>query len=219
MELEIKSLPDYIQKIIETDHLLIRDGELHNEIMLFRGQSNKDYELLPSIGRNRECSMDISIFEEERNLIELSKFKLPTVFSNDLQPIDLLALLQHYGIPTRLLDITESPLVALYFACCSNNDKDGEVIVFKNDEKEVANAPVINALAESYKYSRGTFYPLSLFYGAVKYQPYFLEQKQMNEICNKTDEDGGEWIEECCSKTIFLYSTQISRRQAMQQGR
>ena len=45
--------------------------------------------------------------------------------------------MQHYSLPTRLLDITSNPLIALYFACKSAPNEDGEVIIFSMPRKEV----------------------------------------------------------------------------------
>lgn len=212
----VKSLNEYINEITSID---VSSTTFENNILLFRGQSDCDYELLPSIGRGRKCAAEVSILNEERNLIEMAKFKMPEIFSKDLAPVELLALLQHHGIPTRLLDITENALVALYFACCSNNNKDGEVFVFKYDERYVANYPVINGLAESYKYSVGTFEFIDQFYNHIIDQPYFLEQKYMNEVCNKTPEEGAKWIVACCNNPLIIYAPIRSSRQQAQAGR
>ena len=45
--------------------------------------------------------------------------------------------MQHYGIPTRLLDFSLNPLIALYFAVTDNQDKDGKVILAIVNENRI----------------------------------------------------------------------------------
>ncbi|MBQ7392582.1 MAG: hypothetical protein IJV73_07835, partial [Clostridia bacterium] len=72
---------------------------------------------------------------------------------------------------------------------------------------------------DSYRFTSGTWTSLSLFFGDVKNQPYFLEQKQLNDICHSTDELGAQWLIECCKEILYLYAPIQSTRQQVQQGR
>jgi hypothetical protein len=90
----------------------------------FRGQSDSNWKLIPSINRNGEHSeMDlINRFKQNATLI-INQHPSPS-------PMEWLFLMRHYGVPTRLLDWSESPLVAAYFATIEENmDKDGVIWV------------------------------------------------------------------------------------------
>lgn len=209
----VNTLEEYIKTIFR-----LTDNNYKNPLVLrdfvFRGQDNKEYDLIPSIGRNRKSDGDISILNQERNMIEMAKNKLPNIFKNDMTPINLLALLQHYGIPTRLLDVTTNPLVALYFATL-NSDTDGEVLAIKYKNTNVANYPMINAIADSYRFVHKEQEPINLddFYHTVLEQSYFDEQRYGYDTIN-----GGDWIKELCKDIIIVNTQEYSERQRTQQG-
>jgi len=79
----------------------------------WRGHGEEDWQLVPKVHRE-----DRGI-AYEANLINKFVQRAPTRHSSCPEPGQLsrwLFLAQHYGLPTRLLDWTESPLIALYFA-------------------------------------------------------------------------------------------------------
>lgn len=217
----ISGLEEFIPEILNLAQTLKVDAR-YNEMLFYRGQGDKDYSLLPSLARNKLRFSNISLLDFERALIESTQKRLPSVFPSSLSPINLLAFLQHYGIPTRLLDVTLNPLVALYFACQKSGkdgDADGEVIVFKDNQADLTTYPVINALADTYRFGRDTITDLALFYEKVIEQPYFDEQRMMLKNRYQDIQAGGEWIARCCEEVVFVHAQELSPRQISQQGR
>ena len=103
-EIQVNSVLEFIEKIVQLD-------KEEGTETFYRGHANRDWELLPSIFRTPNG------VEKEHLLFRDMVAHEPQSFSECKSALDYLVQMQHYGLPTRLLDMTTNPLVALYFAC------------------------------------------------------------------------------------------------------
>lgn len=101
----------------------INEIDVANDYQLFyRGHSDINFISEPSIFRN-------GYYENEYLMYQELVVRCQNDFINCNSHFDFLKLMQHYGLPTRLLDLTLNPLVALYFAC-ENDNGVGEVMAY-----------------------------------------------------------------------------------------
>lgn len=108
-------------------------GSEREFFIFFRGHSNFSYELLPTIYRNEGWIKNEDVLHKELIL------RCPSDFDQHASTFQTLVKMQHYSLPTRLLDITMNPLAALYFACSKGEipNEAGEVVVFQVPKREV----------------------------------------------------------------------------------
>jgi len=122
----MRTVKGYVGKVFD----IIKDES--DIVWFFRGHSDKlKYRLEPSISR-KDNEGNYLYRENEHNMFREFLIQNPSSFEKDGSTIEKLVRMQHYSLPTRLLDITSNPLIALYFACISekNIENDGEVICF-----------------------------------------------------------------------------------------
>lgn len=119
-EIVIKSINDLIDEIKKLKE------KYGKQPIWFRGQEDSKWNLVPSIQRS-------SIYEKESYITH--DFYIYVNQIEDSMPdksnyAAWMSLMQHYGLPTRILDWSSSPLVACYFALEKNRESSNDACIW-----------------------------------------------------------------------------------------
>ena len=125
---KITSLSDYLKwakACHEVEYGPNNELFCYQDHVYFRGHASIAWELIPSLFRDKEGRnySEYKMLQQANNLLwaELADCKTE---------LEKMIRLQHYGLKTRLLDVTYNPLIALYFACQESIEKEKDGIVF-----------------------------------------------------------------------------------------
>lgn len=108
---------------------------------IFRGHSCSEWELESTLQRLLPDKSKEEMQKFENTLVDLYKAKFELYNKTDAKPsskLGWLAQMQHYGAPTQLLDFSESPFVALYFATENiEKNSDSSLCIYAIDYREI----------------------------------------------------------------------------------
>ena len=119
---KIESVSNFVEHVMDwTSNKLLP--------VAFRGECFSKWKTIPKLFRP-----DVGLYKNENNAVRDLVSVHPQEFLDDQTMFDRLVRMQHYGLPTRLLDVTINPLVALYFASAEHEidgkQSDGKVQAF-----------------------------------------------------------------------------------------
>lgn len=154
--------------------------------LLFRGHSSKNFDLIPSLYRKDSHYINEDLMYKETYMNAYDQF------ASAKNHLEKLTIMQHYGLPTRLLDLTRNPLVALYFAVTGSNlNEEAEILVFNIKNKEIKyydsdSVNIISALSVLNYSEKQRLFKLAIIYIAklFKYARKATSSSSLKKINN-----------------------------------
>ena len=121
--IEVRTLTDYI-RVVEplAEQIMSAADDFGGSHLWFRGCASATWVLTPSLLRHRKATDARAMLQMERRLLNrfadrsLPFQSPPMTLSDERSNWEYLFLMQHHGVPTRLLDWSENAFIALFFA-------------------------------------------------------------------------------------------------------
>lgn len=182
--IEIDSVSSFIREVKE-----LRDSSDGTSTeWYFRGQEADFWDIEPSIFRNDMLSI-------EHKLMQIPLQKIPVEFKEFSTMFDIMTKYQHYGMCTRLLDLTTNPLVALYFACKIHGNEE-----YESEDVKVKKEPYGVIYYTKYYPSQSTDKEVKIISELAGYDlskentiPEILEKLRQNQIIDIETKD--RWLQ------------------------
>ena len=125
----VETISEFLDRLASMEAV----GLESDSVFFYRGQADKAWPLVPSLFRSKRSlalryrgvsfwGKSSAFVNDEGRICAAIKRHFPKEFTESHGFIDDLAIMQHFGVPTRILDITRNSLVALYFASALLND-------------------------------------------------------------------------------------------------
>ena len=106
---------EYLEEVTNIGEMMAAIRKLDNgETMWYRGHGNRSWATIPSVQRSGKYCEGL-----ERELVNRFRIRAAQILENAPAKNDYsawMSLMQHYGLATRLMDWSKSPLIAAYFA-------------------------------------------------------------------------------------------------------
>ena len=207
-------------------------GQISMEIIRLPGSvlsgnqhSEFTYLLAPSLLRRNKAGGYKYLPKEEVMVRELLSVQ-DAQFANDRSMLDRLVRMQHFGLPTRLLDVSSNPLVALYFCCASTKtdsngiEIDGEVVILRSPSNEVlhSDSDRVSCIANLCLMKEGEKNAMDLTLDITAFNEKPVVKKLLHFIKGEKPYFEGRIIPEDLQKILFVRARHTHERMISQSG-